>query len=70
MGTFVHDRIEEMGVNFFSEIVVDTAILYANAIAGISNISAERDANNDACVQEIPSVIPQELVKVDPGTLE
>jgi hypothetical protein len=66
MGTFVYDRVEEMGVNIFSEIVVDTAVLYANAIAGISNIIAEHDANNDACMREIPAVTPQELVNVRP----
>jgi hypothetical protein len=51
MGTFVHDRIEEVGVNIFSDIFVETAGLYANENAEISNIIAERDADNDACVQ-------------------
>ena len=62
--TFVMETIESIGAQQIHSLCFNLPKCMVNLIEGIDAVTAERDSVNEATEENLPPVLPHELVKL------
>ena len=64
LGTFAIEAIEGIGAQRIQPLCFNLSKCMVNLIEGIEAVTAERDSSNEATEEDLPPVLPHELVKL------